>query len=375
MSRPAILASMALASACGSPDAVLVPSAGAASSSTAAAPRPTPNQDVETPTGACRIRSDASRTKVSLECVDASSSDAVGERIWGYDEVSASGRGASIVTDGTRLYAAWYPVAGPGCELVAYELKSGAIAWRNQLVGVGETPIPEGAYTNAVELRLVSGRLRVLGWELAGRYIEEVDPANGVTLSSSTYDHDALLARTPPTVGAGTPTAPPTPGKSDGIAFVFAGESPRRDRDVSVTTPTGTTCSFALDQGTSRTHLACATDGARIWGVDLANQFVPGGALATDGERLFVVDYCAISSGASVTAYDVARGRFLWTRALYALGPVSHSEYYNDVDVRVDGSLGQNGAVVVSGWEAYGKYVEVLDPATGVDLGNRKEPR
>lgn len=39
------------------------------------------------------------------------------------------------------------------------------------------------------------------------------------------------------------------------------------------------------------------------------------------------------------------------------------------VDVRVDGGQG-----IVSGWEAYGNYVEVLDAKIGEDLGNRKEP-
>ncbi|MFO0617669.1 MAG: PQQ-binding-like beta-propeller repeat protein [Polyangiaceae bacterium] len=356
MRRVALLLAMALAGCSGASAGVPVPP-GPSRVAVGRAPTPPRQELVETPYGPCRLREDRGGQTIGIACTDPD-----GARRWGYDEAAHDDRDAVLAADSTHLYVAWFSNVASGCEVVAYELKSGTIAWRNRLVGVGRASARDGA--NAVELRLASGRLRVLGWESSGQYIEEIDPITGATIASSAIDPE----HRDPAPANPIANPPPHPGRAESVKFQFDGTSPRRRSRVSIDLPSGATCSFDFDQEASRSHLACTAHGARTWGIDLAEQFVPSGALAAAGDRLYVVTYCAIASGAVVSAYDAARGRFLWSRPLFALGPVDHSEYYNDLDVRVEGAW-----VVVSGWEAYGRYVEVLDAATGDDLGQRLE--
>lgn len=333
----------------------------AAPTASAAAPSATRTQEVTADDGVCRFTPNESDGTASLACFDAK-----GTRIWGYDEADAMARGASLATRGRLVYVAWFTLHASGCDLVAYDVKSGTIAWRTPLIGLG--PGPTTATSNAVELRVVTNRLRVLGWESGGRYIEDVDPETGATIASSRVDHDRVLANAVPAASARVD--PPQPGGAERVPFVFDGpSSPRRKHPRVVSTTSGLACGAELDQERERVHFVCARDGKRAWGFDLADFFVPGAEIAASADAVFVVTYCAISSGAVVTAFDGERGRVLWTTRLEALGDVAHSEYYNDLDVRAE-----DGKVIVSGWEAYGKYVEVLDAKTGEDLGNRKEP-
>lgn len=330
-----------------------------AADASAAVPVPPRAQEVTTDEGVCRFTANDGDGTASLACFDAK-----GARVWGYDEADARARGASIAARGRFLYVAWFPLDASGCEVVAYDAKSGVVAWRTPLIGLG----PTTATSNAVELRVVTNRLRVLGWESGGRYIEDVDPDTGATIASSRVEHDRVLANAVPAPAA--PGRPPQPGRAERVAFKFDGKSsPRRVRLGGLTTASDLRCDVSLEQAGERLHFACTRDGARVWGYDLADFFVPGAAITANVDAVFVVTYCAISSGAVVTAFDADRGRLLWTRRLEALGDVAHSEYYNDLDVRAE-----DGLVIVSGWEAYGKYVEVLDAKTGEDLGNRKEP-
>jgi hypothetical protein len=96
------------------------------------------------------------------------------------------------------------------------------------------------------------------------------------------------------------------------------------------------------------------------WCVELREDFVPGISLASDGQRLFIADYPAISSGARFAAHDLATGEQLWTREAVAIGPQAHSEYFNVVQLRLVGD-----ELIAYGDEAHGAYVEAMDPGSG----------
>ena len=64
-----------------------------------------------------------------------------------------------------------------GCDLYAFELGSGDLAWKRNLVGVG--PVAHSKYYNRVQLRLVDGRVVAFGNEAFGKYVEAYDPLTG----------------------------------------------------------------------------------------------------------------------------------------------------------------------------------------------------
>ncbi len=90
--------------------------------------------------------------------------------------------------------------------------------------------------------------------------------------------------------------------------------------------------------------------------------------LAINDRVVVVATFCAISTGTTLNAYARETGQLLWHTELYGIGPVGHSKYFNDVELRFEG-----GNVVVSDADTYGKYVEVVNAATGRVLGNRPE--
>ncbi|HVH98109.1 MAG TPA: hypothetical protein VM869_05350 [Enhygromyxa sp.] len=124
----------------------------------------------------------------------------------------------------------------------------------------------------------------------------------------------------------------------------------------------GFECSYQHDDEAHTLGQVCC-EGPKRWCVEMREAFVPGIALVSDGQRLFVADYPAISSGARFAAYTLESGAMLWSRDALAIGPQAHSEYSNVVQLRlVDGTL------IAYGDEAHGAYVEVMDPATGASL-------
>ena len=82
--------------------------------------------------------------------------------------------------------------------------------------------------------------------------------------------------------------------------------------------------------------------------------------------RLFVADFPYMSSGCAVECFDLKRGKSLWRSDLKALGPISHSKYYNRVLMRFEGS-----SLVVYGKESAGRYRETLDTKSGKTLENK----
>ncbi len=325
----------------------------------------------------CRFGHDAKAGSDALECRNAQ-----GQRIWGYDRTTTWAGGAAMIADDKLLYVAQFDRIASGCTVVAYQLNSGAIAWHRPLIGLG--PIVHSKYRNHVQLQLIGSNLRVFGWETSGRYIEDVQRSTGYVVATGLVDKnnrriDAVVpsAAAPPTIAPTSSTQPPPPGAAQTLAFEFPSTTARFNKAVAASDGQRS-CTLQLDRDSDRTKLHCTNNKQRsAWGIDLAAQVFPGGALAIHGNTVLVARFCAIASGTEIEAYDLAAGTFLWRTRLYGVGPVAHSEYFNDVELRV-ATVGTAAAspprLIVSGFEAAGKYLEVLDLASGQILGNRKIP-
>lgn len=121
----------------------------------------------------------------------------------------------------------------------------------------------------------------------------------------------------------------------------------------------GFECRFEHDDQAHEPGSVCC-EGPTRWCVEMRERFVPGISLASDGRRLFVGDFPAISSGVRFAGYQLETGTLLWEREALAIGPQAHSEYFNVVQLRW-----LNGELIAYGDEAHGSYVEAMDPATG----------
>ncbi|MCI0701010.1 MAG: hypothetical protein L0241_08000, partial [Planctomycetia bacterium] len=87
------------------------------------------------------------------------------------------------------------------------------------------------------------------------------------------------------------------------------------------------------------------------------------------GDALYVAEFDSIASGCKVVAYDLVTGKKAWDRQLEGIGPVSHSKYRNRVAMAVEKHPNANHfALVITGWEAFGRYIEVIDLVTGKQL-------
>jgi hypothetical protein len=82
---------------------------------------------------------------------------------------------------------------------------------------------------------------------------------------------------------------------------------------------------------------------------------------------LYYTDYCGISSGCTVVAFDLKARKKLWTTNLKGLGPISHSKYRNLV--RMDQANGE--VLAVYGQESSGRYVEFVELKTGKTVANK----
>jgi hypothetical protein len=120
-------------------------------------------------------------------------------------------------------------------------------------------------------------------------------------------------------------------------------------------------CAFTHDDQVHDAGKVCCEGPDKRWCATMREDFVPGIALASDGQRLFVADYPAIASGARFAAYELQSGAMVWSREAIAIGPQQHSQYSNVVQLRLIGD-----ALIAYGDEAHGAYVETMDPATGV---------
>ena len=128
-------------------------------------------------------------------------------------------------------------------------------------------------------------------------------------------------------------------------------------------------CTFVYDDAARTATTSCAAGGHELWHKTEPNAFVADAALAIDGGTLYSARYSDIATGCMLHAFDAQTGRHRWTVGLDGLGPISHSKYYNLVQLRV-----MNGRPVIFGWEAAGRYVESRDPATGALISHQLVP-
>jgi outer membrane protein assembly factor BamB len=121
----------------------------------------------------CTFTLDKTATTARTACV------AGGHELWHVDESHAFVNDAALVIDGTTLYSARYSDISTGCTLHAFDLTTGRERWVVRLEGLG--PIGHSEYLNSVQIRVMSGRPVVFGWESSGRYIESRDPTTGAS--------------------------------------------------------------------------------------------------------------------------------------------------------------------------------------------------
>jgi hypothetical protein len=90
------------------------------------------------------------------------------------------------------------------------------------------------------------------------------------------------------------------------------------------------------------------------------------------GDALYVAEYHPGSPGCWVAAYDLTTGKKAWEKHLDGIGPVDHSEYSNRVAMAVEKHPDKTHfALVITGEEAAGSYIEVLDLITGKQLAHK----
>ena len=99
----------------------------------------------------------------------------------------------------------------------------------------------------------------------------------------------------------------------------------------------------------------------RLWGIDESGAFVEDAAMVADTARLYVARFSNISTGCELSAYKLESGELVWHTRLVGLGSVAHSEYWNEVQIELHGDR----AIKVLGWEAAGRYIEIVDIGSG----------
>jgi hypothetical protein len=130
------------------------------------------------------------------------------------------------------------------------------------------------------------------------------------------------------------------------------------------------TAEFTPDQGGFHGEFTFAKkDGPKVT--------LPGhaqSAVLVRGDALYFADYSFSSSGCRVVAYDLSTGKKAWAQHLEGIGPVDHTKYRNKVAMAVEKHPTAKDAfgLVITGWEAYGAYIEVIDLTTGKQLANKK---
>lgn len=84
---------------------------------------------------------------------------------------------------------------------------------------------------------------------------------------------------------------------------------------------------------------------------------IPGDCITVleRGDRVIIVSWHSVATGALVTLLDSQTGAVLWQRSALALGDITHSRYSNRVT-----AAATDDAVVVWGREAGGDYLDVI---------------
>jgi hypothetical protein len=92
----------------------------------------------------------------------------------------------------------------------------------------------------------------------------------------------------------------------------------------------------------------------------------PAGVFRARDSVLFVAEFHPSHTGCALAAYHLEEGRLLWRTPLRGLGPITHFDYRNRVNLEA-----RREAVIVRGWETAGRYIELLDPHSGRSVGHR----
>ena len=90
------------------------------------------------------------------------------------------------------------------------------------------------------------------------------------------------------------------------------------------------------------------------------------GAFVFVGSKIIYSNFESAASGCELIAFDLDSEKELWRTHLKGLGPIAHSEYWNQIYLEHS-----NGRVVVFGNEARGQYIEAVDPDTGKTISNQ----
>ncbi len=311
----------------------------------------------------CRAAYDNGKDTAALACFDK-----VKVPVWRHDRTQPRRENSSLVLHKDGLYVVAFAHASSGATVTAYDVAHGTVRWHRAVIGLG--PVAHSEYLTGVQARVVDGVLRIYGWESAGRYIEDLDLRSGTLLANGPFDDKQQwrAAAVPPQSADDVKRL--QPGAAKNVAYKFPGQGLQWNKaNIATVTATAgpTTCTETLSSQGGRIVLTCQTDKGKSWGLQQA-RFVPGSALAINDQLVVVATFSVISSGATLDAYARTTGELLWHQQLYGLGPVAHSKYHNDLSLRFEGTN-----IVVSGAEAAGNYVEVLDAATGRITGNRRD--
>lgn len=89
----------------------------------------------------------------------------------------------------------------------------------------------------------------------------------------------------------------------------------------------------------------------------------------TTDSTLYRADFHPSMNGCALVAYDLKNRQQKWKTALWGIGPRSHSQYSNQINLTFDGKY-----LIVYGNEAYGQYIELVDPESGRTVGHKVVP-
>jgi outer membrane protein assembly factor BamB len=109
------------------------------------------------------------------------------------------------------------------------------------------------------------------------------------------------------------------------------------------------------------------TVGDSIWVQTIAVVTANSAALVVHDGRLYVALYSRNLTGCRVLALDASSGDRLWETPLKGLGSILHSKYANRVQMRV-----KDEWLLIFGDESSGRYIEILDLASGRRIYNQR---
>lgn len=290
--------------------------------------------------------------------------DADGESLWVRQLEDFVG-GAALAVEGDEFYVARYSHISSGATLTFYDARTGQERWTRALTGLG--PIGHSEYLNEVQIRVVDDAVEVFGWESGGRYVEKVARGNGAELGVWREAADRWMAAEADGAPAWEGSLATLPKVETNVTWTWTDTDPRSIERSAEVVDGDRHCHHRYDEDSS--DLWCGDAADPDWRIQTAD-WSDAAAIALVGDTLYVVNYHPIASGAVAHAYHAEHGTEIWRQHLWGRGPVAHSKYRNEVQIRVDES-----GVVVFGKESDGRYVEVLDPSSGALRGHRALPR